>query len=219
MSMFKKIFKLTLANIATIYLILLIKTIIINGLKITNENILVIVSVMTYLIGYVILFRALKLNYRSLLIKLNLRSIIITLLIAISYVLLINVLIGIFLNVLPGESLYGLISPNTLPTGIYAGITVFIITVFIAPIFEELIYREIMLSILLNKYSKYKATLIQALAFGIFHLDIKQGIYAFIFAVISGCLYIKTKNIRTCILLHSSINLINFLGILIFIQR
>lgn len=215
MNMFKKIFKLTLANIATIYLILLMKTIIINGLNIRNENSLVIISVMTYLMGYVILFRVLNLNYRSLLIKLNLRLIIITLLIAIGYVLLINVLIGIFLNVLPGESLYGLISSNALPTGIYAGITVFTITVFIAPIFEELIYRETMLSILLNKYSKYKAIFIQALAFGIFHLDVKQGAYAFIFSIISGFLYTKTQNVKSCILLHSIINLINFLGLFV----
>lgn len=219
MHMFKKIFKITSANIITIYLILLMKSIIIDKLHITSPNIIVIVSVMTYLLGYVILFSVFKFNYKRSLMKLNFKMAIIIFLIAIVYVLLINFsFIGQVINILPGKSLYSItniISKNVVSSGIYGCVIVFFITVIIAPVCEELIYRGIILSNLMSKYSVLKSIIISASAFAIFHLDLRQGAYAFIFSIISGFLYTKTQNVKSCILLHSIINLINFLGIFV----
>ncbi len=80
--------------------------------------------------------------------------------------------------------------------------------VIMAPLGEELIYRGIVLRLAGKVSSKFwVANCIQALAFGIFHLNLVQGIYAFFLGLILGYLYGKYHNIWICMLLHGVINL------------
>lgn len=84
-------------------------------------------------------------------------------------------------------------------------------SVFLAAIFEEITYRNIILKGLLNKYSTLTAVVVSSVLFIISHFDVfLQPDKILMLLVISGfsCwLFIKTRNITNCIILHSSYNL------------
>lgn len=79
--------------------------------------------------------------------------------------------------------------------------------VVMAPVCEELLCRGIILK-LAEKTSRrfWVANVIQALAFGIMHMNLVQGIYAFFLGLALGYLYGKYRNIFLCMLLHCVIN-------------
>lgn len=81
-------------------------------------------------------------------------------------------------------------------------------TVILAPLVEELICRGIIFRIA-GKVSPgfWAANCIQALAFGIMHMNLVQGIYAFLLGLVLGYIYGKYRNIWICMLLHGVINL------------
>ena len=84
-------------------------------------------------------------------------------------------------------------------------------TCVIAPIFEETLYRGILLKGLINKYSSKKAIFYSALIFGIAHLNITQGINAFLLGLILGTVFYYTKSIYLCMIMHFANNLlVNF---------
>lgn len=83
--------------------------------------------------------------------------------------------------------------------------------IVLAPIMEELIMRGILFNRLRYEFSFFTANLIQALVFGIYHLDIVQGIYAFVLGLILGYVYEKTRTLLSPILLHIVINASGFL--------
>ncbi|NLL73038.1 MAG: CPBP family intramembrane metalloprotease [Clostridiales bacterium] len=80
-----------------------------------------------------------------------------------------------------------------------------------APLFEEFLMRGILYNRLRYGISFPLANFIQALAFGIYHLDIVQGIYAFAIGLILGYLYEKTRTLLAPIFLHMVINGLGFL--------
>ena len=71
------------------------------------------------------------------------------------------------------------------------GFLMYFQTLITAPIFEELLFRGIILNGLLNKYknSSKKAIIYSAMVFGLVHLNIPQGIHAFIGGIILGSIY------------------------------
>ena len=84
-------------------------------------------------------------------------------------------------------------------------------TCVIAPIFEETLYRGILLKGLMNKYNNKKAIFYSALIFGIAHLNIPQGINAFLLGLILGVVFYYTKSIYLCMIMHFANNLlVNF---------
>ncbi len=81
-------------------------------------------------------------------------------------------------------------------------------TVILAPVVEELLCRGIILKIAGKVSTKFfAANCIQALAFGIMHMNLVQGIYAFFLGLVLGYVYGKYRNIWICMLLHGVINL------------
>ena len=81
----------------------------------------------------------------------------------------------------------------------------------IAPIFEETLYRGILLKGLINKYNSKKAIVYSALIFGIAHLNIPQGINAFLLGLIIGTVFYYTRSIYICMIMHFANNLlVNF---------
>ena len=84
-------------------------------------------------------------------------------------------------------------------------------TCVIAPIFEETLYRGILLKGLMNKYNSKKAIVYSALIFGIAHLNVPQGINAFLLGLILGVVFYYTKSIYLCMVMHFANNLlVNF---------
>lgn len=86
----------------------------------------------------------------------------------------------------------------------------FFLVVIISPIIEELIFRFCILGIF-NKFSPFwLANVIQAGCFGIYHMNIVQGIYAFLLGLFIGYIKKRYKNIMYCILFHMSLNFAGF---------
>lgn len=74
--------------------------------------------------------------------------------------------------------------------------------VVIAPIYEEIIFRGILLKGMANKINPNIALVISALFFAIVHLNIPQGINAFLLGLITGFIYLKTESIYLSIFAH-----------------
>ena len=86
---------------------------------------------------------------------------------------------------------------------------VLIATVILAPLVEELVFRGVTLYYA-QKMTKHFwiANVLQALLFGIGHMNLVQGTYAFILGIIMGCVYYKYRSIKATILLHAAFNLV-----------
>ena len=82
-----------------------------------------------------------------------------------------------------------------------------IATIFLAPVCEEMIFRGMTLK-LAGKFTDkfWIANLIQALAFGVAHLNLVQGTYAFILALFLGFIYRKFDSLWATILVHMTFN-------------
>lgn len=88
-------------------------------------------------------------------------------------------------------------------------------TLIEAPIIEELLFRGILLNGLLNKYKSNpkKAIFYSAIMFGVVHLNIPQGINAFIAGLILGFIYYYTKSLKLTMFAHFINNLIIFIPV------
>ena len=78
----------------------------------------------------------------------------------------------------------------------------FLCVVFLAPAAEELIFRGIIFRMLEKNCPLIAAILIQAVLFGIYHMNIMQGIYVLPLAIALGYAAHKTKSVYPCILMH-----------------
>lgn len=80
---------------------------------------------------------------------------------------------------------------------------ILIITVIIvAPVYEEIIFRGILLKGMANKINPIVALVVSALFFALVHLNIPQGINAFLLGLIIGAIYLDTGSIYLCIFAH-----------------
>lgn len=85
---------------------------------------------------------------------------------------------------------------------------VFVCVCILAPIFEELIFRKILID-RLSTFGDGIAIVFSAVAFGLFHGNITQFIYATAVGIILGYLYTLTRRIEYTVVLHA---ILNFLG-------
>ncbi len=88
-----------------------------------------------------------------------------------------------------------------------AGIGGLISTIFVSPICEELLFRGVFLNRLKLIVPTSFAILISSILFGALH-SYGSIISAFVFGVCMCIIYLKTKNILTCILAHLINNLL-----------
>jgi len=81
-----------------------------------------------------------------------------------------------------------------------------------APIVEELVYRGILIS-RMKWLPVWAAILIQAAIFGAVHMNLFQGLYAFVAGILLGLVYVKFRSIFAVMLGHMAYNLTSvFLG-------
>ncbi|MFD2552716.1 CPBP family intramembrane glutamic endopeptidase [Bizionia sediminis] len=81
----------------------------------------------------------------------------------------------------------------------------------IAPIVEELFYRKFLLDKLLGKNKPILAITVSSICFSIMHIETPNNLIpTFISGIILGTIYLKTKKIGYCIILHFIVNLIIF---------
>ena len=118
--------------------------------------------------------------------------------------------------------LRGLVSINPdafakylLKDGFFTGgtdIMVMLTVTFISPLVEEIMFRGLSMKYAEKAFDHLTdkayiiAVILQAVYFGIFHLNMVQGIYAFIVGIVLGIIAKKTGSLFPGILLHSVIN-------------
>jgi membrane protease YdiL (CAAX protease family) len=86
----------------------------------------------------------------------------------------------------------------TMQTGVLGIISIAII----GPVFEEILFRGTITRLLLDHYDPWKAILISALFFGIFHINPAQIIPAFLIGLLLAWLYSLTRSLIPGILIH-----------------
>ncbi|MBO5657578.1 MAG: CPBP family intramembrane metalloprotease [Agathobacter sp.] len=86
-------------------------------------------------------------------------------------------------------------------------VLLFIYSVILAPISEELIFRGVTMRIARKAFPFWAANLIQAVLFGVFHMNIVQGIYAGLFGLVLGIICEKGGSIYFSIFFHFLFNL------------
>ena len=79
--------------------------------------------------------------------------------------------------------------------------------VIIIPMVEELCFRGIILNRLLSWTKVWVAAIIQAVLFGVAHLNLVQGVYAFIVGLVFGLIYVRYRKLWLCIAGHMAFNL------------
>lgn len=79
-------------------------------------------------------------------------------------------------------------------------------SILLGPIGEELIFRGVTLSSAKKALPFWAANLLQAFLFGVFHLNVIQGIYAFIIGIVLGYICHKGGSVSFSILLHIAFN-------------
>lgn len=91
--------------------------------------------------------------------------------------------------------------------------TIFMIisVTILAPFAEEIIYRGIVLKVCENSMPFIAANMIQALLFGLYHMNLVQGTYAFAMGLIFGYVCKKRKSIIASIFLHMVVNISSYL--------
>ena len=82
-----------------------------------------------------------------------------------------------------------------------------LLPILLIPICEELLFRDIIFGYLRKNYNIVLAIIVQALLFGIYHLEIVQGIYATLFGIILALAYIYCNSLWGSIILHITFNL------------
>lgn len=79
---------------------------------------------------------------------------------------------------------------------------ILVIAVAVTPaIFEELFFRKAIIDFTM-KYGKNFALVFSALIFGILHMNLAQGLFAFIAGIIFGSIYLYTRDIKFTMLIH-----------------
>lgn len=76
-----------------------------------------------------------------------------------------------------------------------------------APLLEEIIFRGLIFNQLRNNIPLPAALVIQGLLFGIVHLDVIQGSYAFIIGILLGLLIVWYNSLLPPVAFHMGLNL------------
>lgn len=85
-------------------------------------------------------------------------------------------------------------------------------SVIIGPILEEYIFRGILYNELKEKFDINKSMIISSLIFALFHQNLVQIIYAFVFGLILAHMYEKYRNLNCVILMHMISNFVSILS-------
>lgn len=76
----------------------------------------------------------------------------------------------------------------------------------VGPVAEELIFRGVILDRLKPAFSFWTANVIQAALFGIFHMNVIQGLYAFALGILLGMVVQVTGTIFASMIMHITFN-------------
>ncbi|MBP2070068.1 MAG: type II CAAX endopeptidase family protein [Anaerococcus sp.] len=90
-----------------------------------------------------------------------------------------------------------------------------ILVVIIAPITEEVLFRGFVFNETNKIFSLKQAIIINGVLFGLYHMNLLQGINTFFLAMVLSIVYYYRRNIYDCIIVHASNNLIAISSVII----
>lgn len=132
------------------------------------------------------------------------KNIILMVVLGISVQICITIALTTILSLMPKVSESYSEHMNTITGGTLLG-NLFL-TVVLAPLAEECIFRGLTLRFARNYMPLILANVVQAVLFGVYHMQLVQGIYAFVLGIILGYVAIKFKSVIPTIILHMIIN-------------
>ncbi len=110
--------------------------------------------------------------------------------------------VGRLVTLLPIDDIIGSYE-NTLHAIDRAPVSLQILTViFVSPFMEEIFFRGLIYNRIKGYNDIIMATFLTAILFGVYHLNLVQGIYAFVMGIILCMVYERHKSILAPILLH-----------------
>jgi len=89
----------------------------------------------------------------------------------------------------------------------YSVIVTLVCFALLPAIYEELIFRKLILQFLRNRFPDLVAILLTSFLFAVFHMNILQGITAFVLGVFLAMVAIRTDSILLCVYAHFLNNL------------
>jgi hypothetical protein len=72
----------------------------------------------------------------------------------------------------------------------------------VGPVVEELLFRRAVTDALLKKFSEWRAIIVSALIFGLFHINPAQIIPAFLMGILFAWIYCRTRSLIPTIVVH-----------------
>ena len=102
-------------------------------------------------------------------------------------------------------------SYESVETEIFAQGVIFVIirALILVPIAEELVFRGLVFRRMKNYTNFWLAAIVSSVLFGLYHMNLGQGIYAFLFGILLCLVYRKFDNIIAPMILHFSANLLS----------
>lgn len=94
---------------------------------------------------------------------------------------------------------------NVLP----AWATLFIVAVW-APLAEEIVFRAMIFRTLRKGFAFWPAAILSGVVFGMYHMNLVQGVYASLLGVLLAYIYEKTNSLLGVYIFHLSFNLMNY---------
>jgi len=174
-----------------------------------NMSLILVLAILLSLILYYIVFKIKKTSIKDYFLssRISVKNLIVIFILGIS----LNITIGYILSFISEISvLKGLFDKyDMVSKQIFGGdnfILTFLVIGLIVPVFEEILFRGLVFGELKKSLSKYVALVLQAVVFGVYHMNVVQGIYACLIGLLIGFVYLKSKSIFGAILLHISIN-------------
>ena len=129
------------------------------------------------------------------------------------WVFLIGVLmshgLSILLSILPLDNLIG--SYEAVENEVFSASWIFVVirAVIVTPVVEELIFRGLIFRRMKEYTSFWPAAIVSSVLFGIYHMNLIQGIYAFLFGIIICILYDRYNHLAAAVLVHFGANLLS----------
>ena len=118
------------------------------------------------------------------------------------FILAINLLNGIFLNVMENVfNIYTDTSDILLSDNVWQNIAIYISALIIAPIFEELLFRGAILRIL-DRYNRFFAIFTSSFLFALLHMDVTQFFFTFFLGFLMAYLSLKYDSMKINIGIH-----------------
>ena len=106
-------------------------------------------------------------------------------------------------------------SVGLVPQYTFIGIIIFIVGMALVPaLFEELFFRKWILNSS-KRYGNLFAIIFSALLFGLYHMNVNQGIFAFLIGILFAIIAVGTGTIKYTCILHFLNNLYASLGVIL----